>query len=234
MSTLAEVIDAVAAEAEQGRLGVVVLDLDSTAISTRPRQHRILRDFAEGHGDPRLWALVEQVPVEEMGYRVEAPLQARGYADPALLAALRTFWATCFFTDAYCALDRANPGAVAFARAVFDAGGLIYYLTGRPEQMALGTLKVLRQEGFPVLGGRTVLHMKPDTALTDHGFKRRAMGEIDRLGGRVVATFENEPGHAAAFLEAFPGAWHFLVGDVRSPRAPEPHPDLVEIPSFHG
>ncbi|HHO53801.1 MAG TPA: hypothetical protein ENK18_23740 [Deltaproteobacteria bacterium] len=231
---LTEVIDAVALQAREGRLGIVVLDLDSTAIDTRPRQHRILRDFAAGHGDLQLSELVEQIPEAELGYRIEAPLERRGYTDAASLAALHAFWGACFFTDAYCVHDRANPGAAAFARRVFGAGGLVYYLTGRPEQMAQGTLQVLCREGFPILSGRAVLHMKPDVGLGDHGFKRGAMKEIGRLGGRVVATFENEPAHAAAFLEAFPRAVHFLVGDIRSPQAPEPHPGLVAIPSFHG
>ncbi len=232
MSLLDTVIDTVDHEVRAGGLAIVVLDLDSTAISTAARQLRILQEFASERGESRLSALVDEVREAELGYRVEAVLERRGYADASALSALRAFWRARFFTDAYCALDQASEGAVDFARRVSDAGGLLYYLTARPAQMALGTLSVLRDQGFPTLDGRAVLHMKPDGRRADHGFKRAAMERIVQLRGRVVASFENEPAHAAAFLERFPRARHFLVGDVRSPDAPDPHPDLVQIPSF--
>ena len=233
MGWLDDVVERVGQIVGDGQLPVVIFDLDSTLIDTAPRQHRILVEFAAHTGDRDLQDLVARIAVDELGYRVEAPLERRGITDRALLRQLRAFWGSRFFTNAYCALDRPAAGAVPFVRRVFEAGALVYYLTGRPADMVEGTLSVLRGAGFPVLRGRGLLHMKPTHTLSDRRFKERATADVHALCGQVAATFENEPAHAATYLRAFPGAQHFLVGDVRSPDAPPPDPALVCIESFH-
>ncbi len=231
---LAAILDRIERVAAAGALPIVVLDLDSTLFDTAERHLAILREFADGHADAELRALVASLRAAHMVYEVDAPLRAGGYADTAVLHDLTDFWLERFFTDDYCLLDEPAPGAVAFTRRVVELGGLAYYLTGRPaDAMAAGTFRALRRRGFPILQGRTLLHMKPSEHLGDRHFKLLAIDEIASLHGTVVATFENEPAHAALFLERFPDAAHFLYGTVRSPMAPEPHPDLVAIGSFH-
>ena len=234
MEALDAVITRVTEVAAAGRLPVVVLDLDSTVIDTGWRHLRIVREFAAELGDTGFSAMAGALTADDFGFLVQDPLLARGMHDPELIEALRRFWWPRFFSADYCRHDRAAPGAVAFARRVVGARGLVYYLTARPVDMGAGTVEVLVGQGFPFLRGRAVLHMKPSADLDDHRFKRAALAEVRSLRGEVVATFENEPAHAGALLEAFPEGTHFLVGDVRSPGAPEPHPALVPLPSFLG
>ncbi len=77
-----------------------------------------------------------------------------------------------------------------------------------------------------------MLHLKPDFDLPDQDFKARALEDIRSHRGRVVATFDNEPGNANQFAAAFPHALHFLFGHVHSPNAAVPAPDLVALAAF--
>ena len=52
------------------------------------------------------------------------------------------------------------------------------------------------------------------------------------LCGAVVATFENEPGNANLFLDAFPDALHFLLLTEHSPEAEAPRPELIQTDDF--
>ena len=229
---LTSVLERIQATRAQDALPIVVMDLDSTVIHTGPRHLAILREFADAHGGPDLVAVTQDIAPSEFRFLVEGPLLHRGWDEPTLLNALRAFWRDRFFDSAYCTHDQAVAGAPEFCRRILDAGGLVYYLTARPVDMVRGTFEVLLREGFPVLRGRAVLHMKPSRQLDDHRFKRGALADVEALRGVVCATFENEPAHADAFRRAFPTGIHVLVGDIRSPDAPRPHPDLVPLPGF--
>jgi hypothetical protein len=211
---------------------IVVFDLDSTLFSTAARNLRILHEFSAAHGGehPGLAEAASRVSLADMGWNVTEPLRRAGFEpDPSLIR----FWKERFFTDAYCALDEPAPGAVAFVNAVFEAGALVYYLTGRHQHgMGIGTLTSLMQHGFPTLSGRAVLHLKPDFETADKAFKDEAITRIRELGGRVFATFENEPGNANLFARTFPGAMHFWIQTIHSPDAENPRDDLIRFNDF--
>jgi hypothetical protein len=207
---------------------VVVFDLDSTLIHTGGRHLAIARAFAQDHG--AISDAVDALTPSDFGWDVRDPLRARGVPEP-ILDALLAFWGERFFDGAWCAHDQPAPGAVPFVRTIEAEGAHVAYLTGRPEPtMGAGTRASLQQLGFPQ-GPRTSLHMKPTTTVSDARFKRVAVHEILAFGP-IVATFENEPAHANAFLKAFPDAVHVLVGTVRDPRAPAPDPKLICAPDF--
>lgn len=212
------------------RAPLVVLDLDSTLIDTAPRHRAILEAFAAAEA-PELRALLPHIPPSVIGWSVSDNLQEHG-VEPSLVARYEAFWAARFFDGAWCRHDTATEGAVAYVQRVLEAGGVAYYLTARPAPtMGHHTVQRLSALGFPILRGRAVLHMKPSVSLDDGRFKRSALREAAQLG-EVVASFENEPAHANALLAAFPTAQHFLVGDVRSPRGPEPDPAVIPIRDF--
>ncbi|MCP4871504.1 MAG: HAD family hydrolase [Proteobacteria bacterium] len=226
------VLDAIGSATD---LPIVVFDLDSTLFLARSRNLRILQDFAEyGCGRyPDLPEFAASLTVADLGYMVDHPLSQRGLLTDGLKTELRAFWAERFFTDDYCEHDQPTPGAPEFAQACHEAGALIYYLTGRHiSGMALGTTTALVKQGFPLFRGRTVLHLKPTFEMPDGAFKKQAVADIHSYGGSVVATFENEPGHADTLRQAFPEGVHFLLDTVHSPTAPEPHPEIVHIPDF--
>jgi hypothetical protein len=216
------------------RLPIVVFDLDSTLFLARSRNLRILQHFAATGRYPELPSVVGSLSFEDLAYAVDHPLQQRGLLTPAMKADLGAFWAERFFTNEYCEHDEATAGAAGFVNACYDGGALVYYLTGRHVGgMAEGTVTALLRQGFPLFRGRTVLHLKPSFDMPDGAFKEQAVADIGSYGGEVVATFENEPGHADTLRRAFPGAAHFLLTTVCSPTAPPPHPDLVQIPDFN-
>lgn len=230
---LRRVIDRSAALASRGRLPVVVFDLDSTIFSTRPRNLRIVREFAMGRADAALDAVVARLVPDDFGWDVAAPLVRAGWESPDGVAALRQFWFDRFFTDEYVLTDTPHPGAVEYVNRVHAAGALVYYLTGRHVGgMEAGTARALTQHGFPLWRGRTALHLKPDFHLADKAYKDAALADIRSHHGDVVATFENEPGNANLFLRSFPDADHFLVLTEHSPEAEAPHPGLIQVPDF--
>lgn len=214
------------------RAPVLLLDLDSTLIDTSHRHLRILREFALAENDPALTAVVDRLVPRDMGYRIEHALIARATWPEDQLRRLRGRWTDAFFSDRYCEADLPTPGAVAFVDAAWRAGAVIYYLSARPvDRMAEGTWRALRAAGFPLYGGRVVLHLKGDPTESDQAFKHGALDEVDRVG-RVVATFENEPAHCNAFLARWPEAIHVLLDTVHSPGAPAPDPQIARMPDL--
>ena len=221
----------------RGSLPVLVFDLDSTLFSTCPRNLKILEDFVAARGDehPVLREIWPTLTEADMGWNVNECLEERGVKDEALLADLRKFWGERFFTNEFCEIDSPIPGAPEFVTACHDAGAFIYYLTGRHVGgMEKGTANALVAHGFPLFTGKASCQLKPDYYANDKEFKTAALDGVRSLSGEVVATFENEPGNANIFLEAFPEAKHFLLDTVHSPEAEVPDPSLVVIEDFTG
>lgn len=233
-ASLQSVLDDVSRLAGDRVLPVVVFDLDSTLFSTRPRNLRILQEFAGTQADRAdLRAIVDRLTPDDFRWDVTLPLTKNGLDDPELFALLQAFWFERFFTDDYVQSDDPHNGAVAYVNAVHEAGGFVYYLTGRDvDGMAQGTVAALTEHGFPYWRGRTSLHLKPTFTMDDTRYKREAVADIRSHHGQVVATFENEPKNANMFRAAFPKAAHFLIQTEHSPD-PEPlHNDIVLIDDF--
>lgn len=231
---LSEVFARIDGSLSQGRLPVVVFDLDSTLFSTSPRNWRILQEFVKEHGAHQ--GLVEafgRMSLVDMGWNVHEDLRRFGVRDEALLEQLKRFWFARFFTDEYVLTDAALPGAVDFAQACHDRGALLYYLTGRHVGgMEQGTARALTQQGFPFWRGRCVLHLKPSFEMNDRAFKDDALADIRSYRGEVVATFENDPSNANMFLKAFPAALHYLLLTVHPPEAEKPSEQLIRLSDF--
>ncbi len=123
-------------------------------------------------------------------------------------------------------------GAVDFVNQVHKAGAFVYYLTARHlPDMGPATAASLLALGFPLLRGRSTLHLKPTRAISDKAFKFNALADVERLG-TVVATYENDPANANLFLSRFPEAVNVFLDTVCAQDAPEPDPGLVRIPHF--
>jgi len=234
-SSLSAVFPRIAETLADGALPIVIFDLDSTLFETGSRNLRILREFAEEHGaeHPSLPDVIAGLTIDDMGWNVHECLSSRGVGDEDLLQALRDFWFERFFTDDYVKTDTPSPGAVEFVTHCHQAGAMIYYLSGRHVGgMETGTVQALTEEGFPFWRGRCAIHLKPSFDMADRAFKDDAVEDIRSYKGRVVASFENEPGNANLFLAAFPGALHYLLDTVTSPDPEAPAAELMLIPDF--
>lgn len=185
--------------------GVVVFDLDSTLLDNRPRQARILREFAAASG---LAQLASAQPEHWQDWDIRRAMRNAGMAEPLIeqhAEDAKQFWRERFFTSEYCADDEAIAGAAAFVSSVRAAGAQVAYCTGRHEPMRTGSVTCFRRLGFPLPGDGVHLLMKPAFDQSDDDWKETAYAEL-RAIGTVVAVFDNEPTHVNGYRRAFPDA----------------------------
>ncbi len=211
---------------------VTVFDIDSTLFATGTRHLGILREFAATWPDPRVAAIAHAASPDDFDWEVHEPLTRAGLTDPPLRAALFRHWQEAFFSARWSDVDRPVAGAVEYVQAITALPGRVVYLTGRAaDPMGAGTRRLLARWGMPLDDVRTQLWLKPSPTLADATWKQMAHARLAELG-RVVATFENEPGHANSFQRAFPGGTHVLVGNAHSSSAPAPDVALRWVPDF--
>jgi hypothetical protein len=116
--------------------------------------------------------------------------------------------------------DVPAPGALEFSRRCYDAGATLVYFTGRDLQnMALGTVRSLRDSGFLIGVPGIELVLKPDPSTHDFEYKKQLMKDVER-GGEVVAGFDNEPANCNLFKRSFPRADVYLLDTGNLPDAP--------------
>jgi hypothetical protein len=213
---------------------LVVFDLDGTLYDNSHRTLRILLEFAHTHAlrhRALLDALHRFAPIA-LKYRVSDTLAALGYDDPALHAEVFAFWRERFFTDAYCFYDLPVPGAVELAREVHRRGGVPCYLTGRDApNMLQGTLGALKRDGFPVGLDSTRIILKPAFEMDDNAFKEGVIARL-RSTGRVVGSFDNEPGLCNLFKLSFPDAAVVWLDTSHAPGAPALRDDVARVKDF--
>jgi phosphoglycolate phosphatase-like HAD superfamily hydrolase len=211
---LRDIVDTIAVQDK----AVAVFDLDSTLLDNAPRQSAILREYGAEMG---VRELQQSAPEHWTSWDMSAAMSKTGL-DPALVAAhtepFKRYWRERFFTSEYCRVDEMVPGASDFVHSVVQAGGSVYYVTGRHEGMRAGTEECLQRLGFPVPGEtRVQLLMKPTLEEHDDAYKRETL-EFLATAGTVVAAFDNEPTHINAYRVAFPGAYSVHLATDHSGR----------------
>jgi len=77
----------------------------------------------------------------------------------------------------------------------------------------------------------TTLVLKPEFETLDLDFKLEAVDYIDRLG-KVVATFDNEPGNCNMFLNKWPHAHHIWIDTNHHEDAPKLNQKVSVIQDF--
>jgi hypothetical protein len=212
---------------------VVAFDLDSTVIDNRPRQVRILHEFALRRG---VGELLAARPAHFTSWDLCEAMRNAGL--PAERAAalhheFSSFWRERFFSGEYCRWDEPFPGAAEMIHAVLGAGATVAYVTGRHEPMRDGTMASLCEFGFPRPdGGASPVHllMKPRIQMDDDLWKAEAQGLL-RAMGELVAAFDNEPAHANAYRLGFPDA---IVVHIRTDHSGRDIPLLSDIVSIDG
>jgi beta-phosphoglucomutase-like phosphatase (HAD superfamily) len=213
-----------------GRTSVVVFDLDGTLMDNRPRTCAILREFAEtlGPDEREIAARLHAAKPDELAYLLTDTLAKLGISRTDLVGRAETFWRDRFFADAHLRHDVEVPGAVAFARACYDAGAILVYMTGRDlPMMGLGSFRSLRDLGFPIGVAGTELVLKPDASMPDEAFKRLEAPKLARVG-KIVAVFDNEPANCNTLLAMNPGCDSVLLDTQHLPGAP-PIADGVRV-----
>jgi hypothetical protein len=220
--------------ASEGDDPLVVFDLDGTLYDNTHRTLRILLEFAHTHASTHrtLYDRLRDTPPSRLQYRVDDTLAALGFSDPSLSELVVAWWKERFFTDDYCLYDLPLAGAVELVERVYRAGGVPCYLTGRDApNMLVGTLKALQRDGFPAGRADTRLILKPVFDMDDNAFKEGVIGHL-RKTGRVVGSFDNEPGLCNLFKASFPDATVVWMNTGHAPGAPTLRHDVSSIVDF--
>lgn len=231
LDTLVANIERAAGEGEDP---LVVFDLDGTLYDNTHRTLRILLEFAHTHASSYrpLFNRLRETSLDHLHYRVADTLEALGFSDPSLHEVVSAWWRERFFTDDYCLYDLPLAGAVELVTRVHKAGGVPCYLTGRDApNMLLGTLKALQRDGFPVGRADTRLILKPAFEDDDETFKEGVIARL-RKTGRVVGSFDNEPGLCNLFKASFPEAVVVWMNTSHAPGAPARRDDIVVADDF--
>jgi hypothetical protein len=210
---------------------VIVFDLDGTLIDNRPRTCAILRELGElwQTREPDIAARLLAVMPDNLPYHFRETLALFGATREDLVVEALAYWKTHFFADAHLRHDLEVHGAARFARACYDAGATLVYLTGRDlPLMGTGTFGSLRDLGFPIGVCGTELVLKPEPKMLDFEFKRLEAPALARVGD-VVASFDNEPENCNVFQTSFPGAESVLVDTQHAGGAPPLSPGVKVV-----
>ena len=207
-------------------------DLDSTVLSNKPRQARIVREFGRERG---IAELTRCGPGSIVTWDLRDTMQACGLSREEAeryVRDLRRFWLDRFFTSEYCREDEPIPGAAAYLRRALGAGGQILYVTGRHVGMEAGTLDAFRRAGFPMPdGSRVELWLKPRLSDDDDRWKELCQERLQNLSG-IACAFDNEPIHVNAYKRSFPDARVVHLDTDHSGRPVEVRPDVPSIVDF--
>ena len=230
---LQTILDEIDARHRVGERPVVIFDLDGTLYDNRPRTIRIVHALAASlpPEHDRDAAIIRTLGPNDLRYRLEDTLRPLGVSEEVITMAKKR-WFTRFFTDTACADDVPVRGAAPFVQRCFHRGATVVYLTGRDiPGMLVGTVRTLRDDGFPIGQPRVELVLKPTFEEDDTGFKRRMLDPMNELG-TIVATFENEPGNANLFHHRWPESFAVLLDTQSAPGAPPLEPACIRVPDF--
>ncbi len=206
-AALTAATEAVRRASAGGRLPVVVLDIDGTLLDPSPRMRRIFLDALRSPRAPRHAAEVagraDALDGRRYPYSPESALDRIGATEPETRAYLLDAWRFAFLSGLYLREDVVIEGAAAHVRALWEAGALVVYLSGRiAEDMLDGTVSVLRAAAFPVGIPRTMVVLKPRSeAQADRAWKVAQAPWLRHLGA-TVAIYENEPANLNALAAA--------------------------------
>ncbi len=214
---------------------MVIFDVDGTLFDNRPRIVTILKEYADKElkrvrpEDARKFTALS---IDRVSYRLTDTLTGIGVTDPAVVNNANVFWSQRFFNDDYLKYDIPTPGSVNYVRTLYSNGARIVYLTGRdaPRQL-IGTVKALRDRGYPIGIQGTELIMKPTMQTQDAVFKQQVTNYL-RHYGKIIAAFDNEPANVNVYRRAFPKAKVVLHGAPHSPNAPPLLPNIQRLSNF--
>ena len=224
------VLDNIVDLAEEGTVGV--FDLDGCLFDSRYRQVVIFHSFASRYGILELF----QINIEHfIDWDMKRPMRLVGLSEEKIteiFPVFLKFWQARFFTDEWVSKDHAMPGARELVQACYDRGMYVVYLTGRDDNMRLGTEEGLRIFGLPYDRERTLLVTKPQSTELDEDYKINKLKEISKLG-ELLFLIDNEPINVNMFQEHHPEALVVWIETDHSPREIFPAEGITRIRSFY-
>ncbi len=232
---LGQILDTVRQAYNRGERPIVIFDLEGTLFDNRSRILQILREYGEKELKtvrPQAAQILASLTVAQIQYMLPDTLKAAGITEEAVVNNAAVFWSERFFTDDYVKYDTPNQGAIKFVRDLYSSGARIVYVTGRDAQrQLLGTVKQLRDNGFPIGIQGSELIMRPTPQTQDAVFKQQVTNYL-RQFGKIVAAFDTEPANANTYRRAFPEATCIIYSAPRAPNPPPLLPNIAALASF--
>lgn len=222
-----QALDRILAHVGSRRGDLAILDLDGTLVDNRPREIRILREYAHLHA---AWDLLQVEPRHIWDWDLGHVLSNAGLPPEragALLPPLQSFWDQRFFLGAYASFDEPLPGASDFVRRLEAAGAPVVYLSGRMEECRPATARFLEQFGFP----RGRLLLRPDDQEGIRSFKERSLASLAREG-RPGLFLEDIPSNLTAFACRYPEALLVWLATGQSHLAHDLPPGALTLKGF--
>ncbi len=227
-----ELLGRVLARIRSQEHSIAVFDLDSTLLDNGPRQAAILREYGAELGIPEL---MQSKAEHWVSWDVGEAMSNAGLCAESVekhREPFKAYWRERFFTSEYCVVDEMVSGARGFVQAVASAGGKVFYVTGRHEEMRVGTVSCFERLAFPLPNEQDVrLLMKPTLAEDDDAYKLRTYAELGEQG-TVVAAFDNEPTHINGYHTAFPDAFSIHLATDHSGRMIKVAEGVISISDF--
>lgn len=224
-AVLSEVLRRVDLVKKEGKLPVVVFDLDSTLFDVSRRSYEILQEWITHPSTQQYSDTVKALKTlkpDDMKYSLQDVWDAKKINPETAphsesFKDAKKFWRDRFFSNDYMVHDEPTDGAVKFVQELYERGAKIVYLTGRDVPlMSFGTFDQLKQHEFPIEQERSRLILKPKRHIDDLEFKSKAAATIMGFG-EVVASFENEPKNLVAMASVFsPKTMNVFIHTVSS------------------
>ncbi|HVK62336.1 MAG TPA: HAD family hydrolase [Bdellovibrionales bacterium] len=224
-SILARILDDAAVHRASNEKFLAVFDLDSTLFDLTLRISKIVEDFRNDEANKaRFPTECEQLKdfvlnPDEWGMDLGlARIGLNGQEHRPFLEALHIFWADCFFSGSHLHHDEPLPGSVEFVQALLKTGAHIMYLTGRDiPRMLEGTVRILRERGFPVDGDNVEVILKPVASMDDARFKADVLKTSVKLY-KTIWLFENEPANLNLVAKELPSIGLVFIESCHSGR----------------
>ena len=175
----------------------VILDIDSTLLTTYQRNQVILEEFckhfAADHPEQVELLRQAQCKLGDYGYYTSLERLDKKPNDPVFLSELETFWRKNFFSNNFLHADVPTEGAVDFVQQLESSKIPFAYLTGRfKKTMWEGTLKSLETLGFPI--NRNQLILKEDPKQADETYKSKSTSLLkNQFSQHQFWLIDNEP-----------------------------------------
>lgn len=174
----------------------VVLDIDNTVADTRYRTLAAARAFARQHPEAKALA---GLGVGQIAWNGRLTAQAAGL-DAATAESFQRFWGEFFWRPSNFRHDRPIRETIARARQASAEGAEVFYLTGRVQALAAGTVRELLRLGLPDADAQHLL-CKDSVAVRTDAFKGRELRRL-RADGRHVVWFMSDAASELAAARA--------------------------------